>query len=61
MARWWLRVPCGWFARKMHKEPKPSEGTRVLPPPAFPAHPWSLRVLRLPYLQIAEQIISERV
>lgn len=31
------------------------------PGSSLPARPWSLRVLRLSYLQIAEQIISERV
>lgn len=48
---------CGWFGRKMQLEVW--EGDVVLPPPALPACSRSLGEPRLPYQQIAEQIISE--
>lgn len=57
---WWpfvLLVVC-----KNHAGPaRAFGGTWVLRLPFLPTHPWSLPALKLPYLQIAQQIISERL
>lgn len=50
---------CGWFGREMQL--MAWEGMWSCLPPALPACLWSLGEPRLPYLQIAEQIISEHV